>query len=475
MNDRTTHFIRTLAAVLLCAALGSVAAAPKPTKNTTMVTDTSAARPDVATFCIGRFLIDLPTGSKLSGGNYKYKFARVEKPVAMSLEQFEKEVDDREAKLKAAKHRKEPSLLRVALQPDKTTRILAFWEEDFTTKMVNIEGYKWLDGTRFLIKDEAGTSPPKTGSISKQDLAIADTRTVLSRLRPRADTDIPTEPGYCFEGGFIANGEWENEEANVDIDIAGQPDAFVSVWIYPLASRKRDKPLLERMGGAVAQLGNLAASIQVLRKGDRDIGPFQEGSVTIGPFKGQEYLVSGPNSGGIRAHSFVWETQGEGTLQEPSVKIELETGHQDAKGNPQQTRLTNAQALELWDRIVKSFRLRPTSPPPVKTSEATSPKAPLGELAATGRACPQAGWWECAEASALVQGGRRQFFNVGQQMPHAVLLGEPSVWQKLKGEQPTHQTATIWRLVGYQEADVPLAAPAPPDNQTDPSASSQES
>jgi hypothetical protein len=205
------------------------------------------------------------------------------------------------------------------------------------------------------------------------------------------------------------------------------------------------------MGGALQLLGNLATSVHVLRRGDRQIGPYQ----------GQEYLVSAPNSGGMRAHSFVWETQGEGTLDTPSIKIELTTGHQDSKGNPQQTRLSNEQALKLWDEIVSSFRLRPTGGP-AKTSAAAPPRLPVGELVATGHACPQTGWWQCADEGE-VQGGRRQRFEAGAPMPHAILLGKPSVWQKFKGERAAYPMTTVWKLVAHDDAlEAAIVVPATP-------------
>jgi TPR repeat protein len=92
------------------------------------------------------------------------------------------------------------------------------------------------------------------------------------------------------------------------------------------------------------------------------------------------------------------------------------------------------------------------------TGAAEPERCPLGEVAATGRTCPQTGWWQCAEEAAPVQGGRRQFFHSGDTLPHAVLLGERSVWQKLKGEQPSHKTATVWRLVDYEEQPAPPAS-----------------
>jgi hypothetical protein len=176
---------------------------------------------------------------------------------------------------------------------------------------------------------------------------------ILSHLRPRADTDIPSDPGYCFAGGFIANPEWENEEAGVDFRIAGHPDTVVSVWFYPLSSYKHDRLLLDRMGGMTWFLANLATSVRVLRKGDRQVGPYA----------GQEHLASAPGSNGMRGHAFVWETQGDGTLDTPAIKIELTTGYHDGKGNQQKTSLTDKEAMKLWDDILDSFHLRPVAPP----------------------------------------------------------------------------------------------------------------
>jgi hypothetical protein len=451
MKDQPMN--RFVAAVLLCAALGACDAAPNTSGSATMATETKDAKPNVTTFCMGRFVIDLPVDSKISGGNYKYDFARIEKPTSMSLEQFERETKEKESKLRATKHKTEPSLLKASQQPAPNTRVFAFFEEPNITTGVNVDGHKWADGIRFFVRNEAGMGTVRDSTETKQDVAVRRMSTALSHLRPRPDSEIPTEPGYCFGGGFIANAEWENEAAGIDFRIAGQPDARISVDIFPLASRKRDKPLLDRMGGAAAQLGNMASMLRVLRKGDREIASF----------KGQEYLITGPNSGGLRGHSFIWETQGEGTLQEPFVKIQMQTSAQDDKGNPQQTKLTDEQAIALWDRIVTSFRLRPVSAAPAKkTSDAGPPDVPLGTQAATGRLCPQTGLWECEEAPfGTVQGGRQLFLHSGRPMPRITVLSPPGMWQKLRGQQPTQSMATMWTLVGYDEPAAPVIPEAP--------------
>ncbi|MDQ7956028.1 MAG: T6SS immunity protein Tli4 family protein, partial [Pseudomonadota bacterium] len=319
----------------------------------------------MTTFCTGRFLIDLPEGAKIIGSaRNTYRFAQIEKPRVMSREQFTKELDDKEAKLKASKHDVDPSQFLKAVRPDDSSRVLAFWETPTAAGLVSVEGYKWMGGTRFLMVSEVDDD--------KQQLGISRMQERINGFRPRLDTEIPSDPGYCFPGGFIASPEWENEEALTEFSLPGHPDAYVSVWFYPLAASKRDKPLLERMGGVVNSLGNLASSVHVLRKGDR----------TVAGYTGQEYLFTAPNGGGVPAHNFVWETQGEGTLEEPVVIIQMETGTQDGKGNSQKPSLNNEEALALWDRIVPTFRIRPTNAAqPKKTSDA-SPAIPTGPLRA---------------------------------------------------------------------------------------------
>jgi hypothetical protein len=390
----------------------------------------------VSTFCAGRFLFDVPVGSTLTGGNYKYDFLVIEPVKASSYDEFEKEVASREFGLKSAVNKRTgASMLLQSVEPEKSTKILASWKSEASTAQVVVFGYRWINGYRFLFEDSVDDDKQKDG--------VDNMKEVLSRLRIRPETDIPNEPGYCFEGGFIENSEWENEEAGVDFRIAGHPDAILSVWFYPLSRYKHDKPLLERMGGMTQLLGNLATSVHVLRKGDRQVGPY----------KGQEHLASAPNSGGMRGHAFVWETQGNGTVETPAIKIELSTGHSDRKGNPQKTSLTDEQAMKLWDDILNSFRLRPTGDA-VKTSDIApepQPRLPLGELVATGRACPQTGWWQASEGGEI-EGGARQYFRAGETMPQATTLGESSLWQKLKGARPSYRTATVWKLVDYDAA-----------------------
>ncbi len=127
------------------------------------------ADPAISTFCTGRFLVDMPAGSILSGGNYRYDFARLEQPKSISLEEFETEMAAKEKTLRSTKHNVEPSLLRLLLKPDLHSWIFVYWEQSGITSIAQVDGYRWIDGTRYVFKKEAGMSKPRTGTMSRQD------------------------------------------------------------------------------------------------------------------------------------------------------------------------------------------------------------------------------------------------------------------------------------------------------------------
>ena len=196
-----------------------------------------------------------------------------------------------------------------------------------------------------------------------------------------------------------------------------------------------------------AGAGDWYSRVKFFRRGDREINGWH----------GFEVLARKPaQAGGSGNHQFAFLSLGElKNPLKPELDVQLDTGvhGNDTAATPPS--LTDEEAVALWDKLTSSIRVRPTGGA-VRTSDATPPKAPLGELAATGHACPQTGWWLSVEQCRPVQGGRRQFFRTGERMPHAVLLGERSVWQKLKGEHPNYTIATVWKLVDYDE---PQASP----------------
>ncbi|MDC6292941.1 T6SS effector phospholipase Tle3 domain-containing protein [Ralstonia pseudosolanacearum] len=104
----------------------------------------------------------------------------------------------------------------------------------------------------------------------------------------------------------------------------------------------------------------------------------------------------------------------------------------------------------------------PGEPPPRVDRTLAYPQrdqsiASVSEPVVTGYACPQTGWWQCNEAGAIAS-ERRQFIREGQTMPKVAVAGEPSLWQRVKGERPVWNTATVWTLAS--DASAPRAAQA---------------
>ncbi|MDO3620391.1 DUF3274 domain-containing protein [Ralstonia pseudosolanacearum] len=97
----------------------------------------------------------------------------------------------------------------------------------------------------------------------------------------------------------------------------------------------------------------------------------------------------------------------------------------------------------------EGYQPEPGEPPPgvdrTLAYPQRDPSVASIEPVVTGYACPQTGWWQCNEAGAIAS-ERRQFIREGQIMPKVAIAGQPSLWQRVKGERPTWSTATVWRL-----------------------------
>ncbi|WP_247392546.1 DUF3274 domain-containing protein [Ralstonia pseudosolanacearum] len=104
----------------------------------------------------------------------------------------------------------------------------------------------------------------------------------------------------------------------------------------------------------------------------------------------------------------------------------------------------------------------PGEPPPGVDRTLAYPQrdpsiASASEPVVTGYTCPQTGWWQCNEAGAIAS-ERRQFIREGQIMPKVAVAGEPSLWQRVKGERPVWNTITVWTLAS--DTSAPHAAQA---------------
>jgi hypothetical protein len=177
----------------------------------------------------------------------------------------------------------------------------------------------------------------------------------------------------------------------------------------------------------------------------------REGTRTVNGLPGEELGVKVTEANLTTNFSFEWEMSGkEDDVKQPLLTLELQTGiNPRAGGKPVQSSLSEGALTDLWDKISSSIRLRPAAPRKVPKVEPAVPA--LGTYASAGERCPQSGWWLCSDGGSDigVLGGQRQYLRKGERMPQALMLPPQTLWQKIRGLQPSFESGrpTAWKLV----------------------------
>jgi len=172
----------------------------------------------------------------------------------------------------------------------------------------------------------------------------------LNQVRYRSPTEIPIDPGFCFENGFVAN-DGKNakpEHSSLSFSLKGHPD--VSIVISSDTYFKQEKSLLIRRKESGIE-ERFPGKIHKIREGKKEVNGMQgEEAIT--------YFPSDDETG--VAQNLVWETLGEvGNNLKPSIHLEISTGELVA-GETGVSSLSNKEAVALYDTILKSIRIRPS-------------------------------------------------------------------------------------------------------------------
>ncbi len=283
---------------------------------------------------------------------------------------------------------------------------------------------------------------------------------VASHLRLRNEDEIPQEPGFCINGGFFPM-QFEREKVTLGLRLKEFPDVHISIEVQKNVERLAETGRLELMLDEAKEeaeqrnLGAVYARIKTFRRGERQIGAW----------KGYEFVSRRPPfEKETEAHEFYFESLGaiNDPLQ-PRLDVRLDSGVKKNRKSSVKPSITDEEAIELWDRLLETIRVRQTSDS--KPAKGAPDKAPLGKQTVTGGTCSQDGWWQCTDRGEI-EGGARRHFKEGETFPKIAVLYQPSLWQRLSGERPKHEMSTVWQLVAYdqtsktalQEGTIDLAA-----------------
>jgi hypothetical protein len=418
------------------------------------------------TVCIGRFLIDIPAQAEITVSRERMAGFEIE-TIEEDDATFRKRVADREADIDT--RGREPDHdggiveardLRV---PNMTGRVFIYGRSRgyvmegnrrVDMESVSVEAHAHMNGLSFsLSATESSESRAKTA----EDL--------LARLRVRGEDDIPSVPGFCIWRAVFADPlpAHKTEHIAMHIGFPEHPDVGLAFVSFPGGNKSRS--LLTRYSDMDAE----ASPDEMLR-----VSRVRSGKRTINELAGEEVLERVHELNFATTYGFVWETQGiPDDPQQPFLSLELHGGISPRPGgNPVDASLHEDAVLALWDSISSSIRLRKSGPPPPADPPPEPPGPKLGTLATAGELCPQSGWWKCREGGpgVDVQGGAVQWIRKGDRMPQALLLPRQTLWQKLRGLQPSIEPSqpTTWRLVDKRLRPraptlVTLAPPGPVD------------
>ncbi|GJI99009.1 hypothetical protein RugamoR57_57270 [Duganella caerulea] len=301
------------------------------------------------TLCFGRFLIDLPEGVHIKelGQQATIMYGEIRsESLSGGVEAFTKKMAARELDARKGKNPNNYQFFDVKNTAVLNTRIFISSDNVFGRKLFRVEMYHWDDGILFSFAQ--GPYNDRTINEMVQGLETD----LIAHLRPRAQDEVPTEPGFCFKDGFVANDGVEEhfEEARIKFNLKEWPDVWVSVFSQTVP-QAGDNSLLQRLDKHPDSPLE-KAMVKTLRRGKHEVRGF----------KGEEILEVIPTEDGIKQQSFTWEAVGAiKSIFTPRLRVDFETAR-PLDGKPRRSSLTDEQAMKLYDSIVNSIRLRPTMP-----------------------------------------------------------------------------------------------------------------
>jgi hypothetical protein len=192
-----------------------------------------------------------------------------------------------------------------------------------------------------------------------EEQAVAQQAARARSLRLRVEDDVPSEPGYCLEHGFMASSAYDDQEmVNVGMYLPSLPDVTFSISSnkdayadYPKAEFEKmelgELSLLARIRSAQEEQGVLYPHRTVLREGKRNVQHWH----------GEESLIRRPDG----VHDFEWGSVG--TPMDVANPAELIVNlytkvENNTVGAAKSASLSDEEAIALWDKLLSGLKFR---------------------------------------------------------------------------------------------------------------------
>lgn len=306
-------------------------------------------------WCVGRFVFDRPVASEISSQGYEFRGEKIDVKHKSSMADYDSKVKSLNSKLSG--HRRvnpgtgveiNRAWLERELHPRNDSTVFVYQEYysksglDFKT-----EGY-FFDGGN-LFHTVGGIGADALGQVEE---IYKDT---YRRIKSRDNWSVPTESGFCIDGGIVTGSSTYSEE--VTQSFALMPErrpALLLIQMRDSVSQDRDPAasLLKTLPDLRAKLDAIGAPYRILRQGHRKIAGMDA-----------EEVLFEVKEGGVTEYRFSLLAPGDpSSLAKPHTSIQMILGDVAGHDMPTEERTSpvdEAGALQAWDTLLNSLRLRP--------------------------------------------------------------------------------------------------------------------
>lgn len=309
--------------------------------------------------CIGRYVFDVPSTfintqhASVMINEYRIETKRMYPPA------FEQMINLRENELKETEtiHSRDMPFLKKTIALENGQKGIIFDRNE----SVSIPGYGrtleahlYHDGVAFSVTKnfddlsddkysqdkaeylEAGVSEK---SFTLSSVQISEMKKMLTTLNGRQDMDIPTISGSCIADGFILDAEKTKER----MSLVYNTDYNIDFSVMTNNFLRAKSNLLDRTGGVSEALSQINGRI------------IKKETSTINGIRVYELLTVGEKTNGPgKLYQFMLMANEENTdFNNPIISVSLNNY------SPEESLLSEAQTIDLWERITRSIRIRP--------------------------------------------------------------------------------------------------------------------
>jgi hypothetical protein len=162
---------------------------------------------------------------------------------------------------------------------------------------------------------------------------------------------VPTESGFCFDGGIVTGSSNYTEEVSQSFALMPGRPALLVIHMRDAVDTDQNDPLTKTLPQLRAQMDRMPGHYRILRQGKR----------TIAGMDAEEVLFE-LKDGDITSYRFYLLALGDpSTLAKPHTAIQMLLGASSPDLAPDQATspVDEAGAIQAWDTLLNSLRLRP--------------------------------------------------------------------------------------------------------------------